>query len=292
MSVNTRLCIRRSFRHTAARISKIYRDGVRRKSSVETFAMSAALIISHPGHELRVFHWLERTRPLVLVLTDGSGSVNQARIASTTRILKMVGARPSLVYGVFTDREIYSTILNRSEGILLQMLEQLAATLVDQEIDTVAGDALEGYNPSHDLCRYLINAAIVLASRRTRKFIQNLEFPLVGPPDACPPHLAATAMRLRLDDTALDRKLHAAEEYNELKPEVEAALKSAGKEGFRHECLRHVDYAECFDPPEIPPFYERHGERRVKEGIYTDVIRYHEHLKPVAELFWNHAAHA
>jgi hypothetical protein len=254
--------------------------------------MSSALIISHPGHELRVFHWLEQTRPLVLVLTDGSGSANQARISSTTRILKMVGARPGLIYGVFTDREIYSKVLQRSEAILVQMLDQLAVTLEEQEIDTVVGDALEGYNPSHDLCRYLINAAVALASRRTRKFIQNLEFPLVGPPAACPPHLAATALRLNLDDAALERKLHAAEEYAELKPEVEAALKSVGKDGFRTECLRHVEEAECFDPPEIPPFYERHGEKRVNEGVYTDVIRYREHLKPVAERFWNHAAHA
>ena len=33
----------------------------------------AALIVAHPGHELRVHHWMELARPLVLVLTDGSG---------------------------------------------------------------------------------------------------------------------------------------------------------------------------------------------------------------------------
>src|SRR5260221_8686768 len=47
-----------------------------------------ALIIAHPGHELRVHRWLEKTRPLVLVLTDGSGRTAQSRLASTTRILK------------------------------------------------------------------------------------------------------------------------------------------------------------------------------------------------------------
>jgi len=262
------------------------------RKEVRNGAMSTALIISHPGHELRVFHWLEQTRPLVLVLTDGSGSVNQARISSTTRILKMVGARPALVYGVFTDREIYSRILERSESMLVDMIEQVASTLVEQEIDTVAGDALEGYNPSHDLCRYLINAAVMLAGRRSGKFIENLDFPLVGPPDACPPHLLSSAVRLRLDDAALERKLHAAEEYAELKPEVEAALKSVGKDGFRYECLRPVEAPECFEPPESPPFYERHGEKRVKEGVYRDVIRYREHLQPVAELFWKHAIRA
>jgi hypothetical protein len=31
----------------------------------------AALVVAHPGHELRVFHWLRLARPCVFVLTDG-----------------------------------------------------------------------------------------------------------------------------------------------------------------------------------------------------------------------------
>jgi len=55
-----------------------------------------ALIIAHPGHELRVHHWLEKTRPLVFVLTDGSGRTAQSRLHSTTRILERAGATPVL----------------------------------------------------------------------------------------------------------------------------------------------------------------------------------------------------
>src|SRR5438093_1859623 len=179
--------------------------------------------MGHPGHELRVFRWLEQTRPLVLVLTDGSGSVNQARIASTSRIVKMVSASPALVFGVFTDREIYSAILHRSESLLIQLLEQIASTLEHHNIGFVAGDALEGYNPTHDLCRYLINAAIACVARRTGRVIQNFDFLLAGTPDQCSPQLAGSAVRFALDDAALERKLQAAEQYSELKNEVEAA---------------------------------------------------------------------
>src|SRR5207253_5484219 len=31
----------------------------------------AALVIAHPGHELRVYHWLRLARPSVFILTDG-----------------------------------------------------------------------------------------------------------------------------------------------------------------------------------------------------------------------------
>ena len=56
-----------------------------------------ALIIGHPGHELRVFHWLEITRPAVFVITDGSGRSGRSRLPSTTRILDQVGASPRFV---------------------------------------------------------------------------------------------------------------------------------------------------------------------------------------------------
>ena len=54
---------------------------------------NTALIIGHPGHELRVFNWLEVTRPTVFVITDGSGKEGRSRLASTAQILKQTGAR-------------------------------------------------------------------------------------------------------------------------------------------------------------------------------------------------------
>jgi hypothetical protein len=37
------------------------------------------------------------------------------------------------------------------------------------------------------------------------------------------------------------------------------------------------------------PFYERHGARRVAEGRYRTVIRYREHVRPIAAALWAHA---
>src|SRR5688572_26672850 len=80
---------------------------------------------------------------------------------------------------------------------------------------------------------------------------------------------------LTLDDDALERKLAAARDYPELNGEVEAALRLLGRDIFRSECLRPAaNNAALEDLVEIPPFYERHGENRVREGIYGHVIRY------------------
>jgi hypothetical protein len=32
-----------------------------------------AVIVAHPGHEMVVYHWMERHRPLYFCLTNGAG---------------------------------------------------------------------------------------------------------------------------------------------------------------------------------------------------------------------------
>src|SRR5687768_4588026 len=64
-----------------------------------------ALVMAHPGHELRVYQWLRLTRPLCFVLTDGSGGSGKSRLHSTTRLLEQNGARRGSIYGRLTDRE-------------------------------------------------------------------------------------------------------------------------------------------------------------------------------------------
>src|SRR6184192_1679995 len=89
----------------------------------------AALIVAHPGHELRVHGWMEHARPLVFVLTDGSGSRNEARLASTTRLLEQTGSRPGCVYGRFTDRQLYDVLLRSDHGLFLNLAAEISREL-------------------------------------------------------------------------------------------------------------------------------------------------------------------
>src|SRR5262249_16812988 len=95
---------------------------------------------------------------------------------------------------------------------------------------------------------------------------------LVGP--ARPPGPAPEA-------GGVGRKVAAARAYRELKAEIEAAVGGPGAEGFRVGCLRPVESTEYHFPQ--APFYERHGERQVAAGIYDRVLRYREHVLPIAE---------
>ena len=244
----------------------------------------AALVVAHPGHELRVHGWLERARPLVFVLTDGSGR-GAPRLDSTTRLLAAAGAAPGSIYGRFSDRGCYSALLGGEIERFVALAEELAEALRDAGTETVAGDALEGFNPSHDVCRLVVDAAVARLGREGRDLV-NLQFPLESHPDGGTGQADEPAARLGLDlyldDDAFDRKLAAARAYPEMAGEVEAAFARFGPAAFRHERL-----APAATPPlellyRTTPFFESHGERRVAEGHYREVLRGRKHLGPVA----------
>jgi len=243
--------------------------------------MRTILVIAHPGHELRVHGWLETTRPDVWVLTDGSGRTGRSRIDSTTRVLAAAAAAPGPVYGQMTDVDLYNAVLNLEHRPFMNLVDQLAAALLRDNVDYIAGDAEEGYNPAHDICRLVINAATNLVELRTDKKIRSYDFTLVDAPGRCADEQRPDALWLNLDDAAFERKLSAARNYPELQAEVEAALSATEAANFRVECLRPVN-SHTRIPFADRPFYEEYGERQVQAGHYANVLRYREHMLPLA----------
>jgi hypothetical protein len=248
------------------------------------------LVVAHPGHELRVYGWMCQTRPIVHVLTDGSGSDGESRLASTTRVLEEAGASRGAIYGRMSDREIYRAMLAGEYTRFTSLAEELAAALAAAKPTMTAGDAVEGFNPSHDVCRYVINAAVRIASGGGGS-IPSYGFALDGAPDACPDTRPHETLRIQLDDDHLERKLRAARAYPELRSEVERALARFGKELFRSECLWPVDLDDPYglDPDRVP-YYESYGAARVASGAYAQVVTFRRHVRPLADALISHRA--
>lgn len=266
----------------------------------------AALVIAHPGHELCVYGWLETVRPHVFVLTDGSGRAGKSRLDSTTRILAQTGARRGSIYGRFTDLNIYSAILDGDFRFFEQLVTELAEALVKAEVEYVAGDAIEGYNPVHDTCRIVIDAAVELACLSGGRAIINREFLLFARHQPHREAKQADDILLTLDDEMLARKLKVARAYPELQSEVEAMLdqktldalrsfpelsehfsnvvtSSMGEEAYRVEYLRPASGPAGNGGPTEVPIYERYSELLVASGTYNRAIRYRDHILPLAE---------
>ena len=251
--------------------------------------MRTALVIGPPGHELLVHSWLEVTQPLVLVFTDGSGRSNESRLASTTKILSRAGAKCGGIYGRFTDATAYSAILNHEFDLFVGLARELCEAFAAERIDYVAGDALEGYNPVHDVCRLVINAAVTLAGRLREHRVGNLEFSLISLPSACREAPHADGICRLLDDAAFARKMAAARGYAELAGEVDATLERESIDAHRVECLRPVEPVPDEYHCDQPPFYESYGEKQVAAGHYPRVLRYAEHMAPLAEALRRYA---
>ena len=294
-------------------------------------SMRAALVVAHPSHELRLHGWLEETRPYVCILTDGAGRSGEPRLHRTTDALARAGATPGTIYGRLTDLQVYSAILNGDSKLFSGLVEELAQAFFDEQIEYVVGDAAEGYNVTHDICRVMIGAAIELAESRYGHRVANFDFLVVGSPDECPVELRDDAIRLDLDDEAFSRKVKAAIAYSpKLARDVEASLAGAPFQGvkrfsepqlagevdvevsnsvlaelevkpalrarlrdiidgvpleaFRVECLRPAGNRSGFDLVAGEPlFYELYGEKLVAADRYKQVIRYREHMLPLAE---------
>ncbi len=77
-------------------------------------------------------------------------------------------------------------ILGHRHDYFIDLAEELAASLVHDRTELVAGDAIEGFNPSHDVCRYVINAGVRLAAERSGRTIACYAFALEAAPHCRP----------------------------------------------------------------------------------------------------------
>ena len=231
-----------------------------------------AFVIGHPGHELRAFHFLEKTGPLVSVLTDGSGADGASRLDDTTALLDRAGATRDAVYGCFTDPEAYAHLMAGNDSPFIDAAHRLSTSFADHGISAVLTDAAEGYNPVHDLCRVIAEAGVKLCGSRAPCLY---EIDLVGHPDGSGP-----GIRLRLDEPAFARKLAAVSRYPTLTAEAATAFERHGTEAFRTEFLR-PSTPGVLAPADHVPYYEQVGNERVQQGRYRSVLRYGEHVRPV-----------
>jgi hypothetical protein len=243
----------------------------------------ALLVVGRPGHELRVHGWLERARPMVLALTDGSGHTGVSRLGSTASLIDRAGAVPGPVFGRFSDAALYRILLDGNLSVLMDVSDEISDILITQRIAVVVGDDAEGYNPAQDVCRILINAAVNRARQLVKRPIANLAFPVVGRPDQ-PAHLdGGPVSQVLLDDAALRNKINEAGRYPEMAAEVAAARKQLGDALFRTETFRHVPPGDLWVPVDEVPFYETYDVQRVAAGADGDVIRYRDHIRPLAD---------
>lgn len=253
---------------------------------------SSVLCIAHPGHELRVLQWLHEVRPVVLILTDGSGSSKTSRLEASRELIQDAGATVGRIFGRYPDRGLYEIIRNQDLDAVTGLADELLATLEESDAEVIAGDMQEGFNTGHDLCRMLIQAAVSRYDRRRGSPVKNYEIVLE--------RLAATmrvrkpAVTLQLGQEEIAAKRACVERrFPQLVEEMDRAVAKYGDVAVATETLYEaateldVHWTEC-----EPPYYETFGRKQVAAGLYTEVITHESHMRPLAQALQKWAAQA
>ena len=248
---------------------------------------------------------MEQVRPAVAVLTDGSGNTGVSRVDSTTRLLDAVGAEPADFYGEVTDQQCYAALLGRDDDFFIEVAETLADVLVASRIESVVGDASEGWNPIHDIWRAVIDSAVDMASHRLGSAIRNYDFLLFASHQVAAVTADGDALVIQLDEAAYERKLASGALYSELHAEVKAAMNGSTRDlvpspelsaaldarlgGLNRESYRVELLRPAGAPVSGPRVYEAYGEMMVAAGRYKEAIRHDRHLAPVEASLRRHA---
>lgn len=234
-----------------------------------------AVVVGHPGHELLAYGFLAQYRPMTHVLTDGSGIGNASRVDASARILRNLGVSMGELFGVLVDTDLYDAVLQRRSDVFVDIRDRLVSSFRKHDIDFVLADAAEGFNPTHDVCRYIVDAAAAIVN------IPAYELKLTHWVLGATEEHDERCMHLELSDEMFASKLATANEQVALTNEIRAAIDALGEEHFRTECFRPAA------PPRLDrddkPYYEQVGEMRAARGDFPHVLRFDEHVRPIAQ---------
>lgn len=212
---------------------------------------------------------MERERPRVFILSDGSGGAQSSRVAYSASTIAAVGA--SFVEGCWqrSDRDWYAAMISGEIATFAEAVNAIAAAAIAAPF--IVADAADGYNPLHDLCQAM---AVAATQRLSREAPIKL---LVSPATAAA--MGSAHMAWELDKEAIARKRAAVSSYTPLAEEARRLLVEE-PDTLRRERL----LLPSFDWPENwEPEWEAYGRKRVQEGRFATPITYRGHVLPIAK---------
>jgi hypothetical protein len=244
-------------------------------------------VFSHPNHELAVFGLAQRLRPSFIFLTDGGGS---NRVAETKRGLERIGMADRALFLDYPEAAFYAALLDADLRFFDDVVARAGAALLTLDPDEVLCDAIELYNPVHDLTLPLVRAA--LGGRRAHVYEIPLIYqkPHVDEDDEeyevqrLPPAERDRRMGLRLTPNEVDMKLLARDRiYTELKSQLGGVLDMLPNETLAEE---EIAPARAAIPESMAGDrvlrYEWRGKLLQARGLVDQTITWADHYLPVA----------
>jgi hypothetical protein len=130
------------------------------------------MVFSHPNHEFAVFGMVQRCRPHMIFLTDGGG---QKRVTETRNSLRSIDLLDQLFFLNYPEQVLYDALVECNHAIFFEIINHIQALIAHLKPDAVFCDAIEFYNPLHDITLPLVTNTLNFLSSN----IPVYEIPLV-----------------------------------------------------------------------------------------------------------------
>ena len=251
---------------------------------LSTDPIKRLMIFGHPAHELALFGFLQRFRPYIVVITDGGG---EERIRQSRTGLESIGLEAT--YLKFAENDFYAALLRRDVPFFEAVSDALSLEIVASQSDQIFCDAMEFYNPVHDITLPLVLRAAAAASR-AEVFEVPLVYQTLAPGEhyeiqRMPLECARRPFRYHLTSQELRAKIHARDEiYLSLRDQAGPEFSAAPAE---HLAIEETSLAG--DPFAWPHAtgrelrYEWRARLLRQQGVIDEIITRAGHFIPTVQ---------
>jgi hypothetical protein len=242
------------------------------------------IVFSHPNHETAILGSLMRMQAPIVFLTDGGG---EARVNQTHEGLGSIARLENAHFLNHKEDDLYDALLDGRTDFYRALADQVADIFGRYQPQRIYCDAVEFYNPVHDMSLPIVQVAAAKSAPTAAIF----EIPLIYQTQAekesyvlqrVPVSLEADAVWVELTNAELDKKvnilcgniysiLHA-----QMKGMIRESLPQAGREQFlkaRTELPRPVAGQRLR--------YDERGLAHRSAGLVREAITYERHYVPM-----------
>lgn len=243
------------------------------------------MVLSHPNHEAAVFGLVQRLRPRLVMLTDGGG---EARVEQSRRALDRIGLLERASFLNFRESDFYRALLDRELSFFRKVAGRLREEIAASRPEQVLCDAVEFYNPVHDLALPALYAALG-KNRDIPIFEMPLIYQTVATQEAYeiqrfPASRSDHQILFRLGEEKLRVKLQMFNEvYDLLRLQIGDLLSSLPADHLATEVIAPAVSGPASVSNEITLRYEWRARSLMERGVIERMITYADHYLPMAE---------
>lgn len=243
------------------------------------------MIFGHPAHELALYGAISRLKPRILILTDGG---SPARVSFSRKGLESMGALNNASYAGFREADFYQALLDHDTSYFDEVVACIRESIEAENPGQIFCDAVEFYNPVHDIIYVLLRAAL-----KAKKPVPIFRIPLVFQRQEddeyviqrVPERLSFSRAQLRLSEQEALAKCT-------VRDEIYINLRDQAGGDFMGVSSSHAacEEVELDDPSRLEPGfdgrrlrYEWRADLLHRHGKVERVITYKEHFKPMVD---------